>query len=892
MNIDPEREWKDTKIKRKDKVYIKLKELTQSISFDESKKNIKKGFEADYIARQVNITRNNASKELNELLRDGLVIKILGKPTLYLDRAALSKKYNIKIHEQVIKDYQAFMDLIFHKQNKKNNSAVHDLSDRNRLRQEPSNPGREASGELMAGCTYSKGILDNIIGAEGSLKLQVQQAKAAVFYPPNGLHTLIVGATGVGKSTFAEAMYRYAVEAGKLNKNAAFIIFNCADYAENTQLLLSQLFGYVKGAFTGAEKEKKGLVDQADGGILFLDEVHRLPPEGQEMMFLLMDKGIYRRLGESENTRKAQMLIIAATTEDPHTSMLRTFLRRIPVIIRLPSLSEISLKERISIIYKFFTEESERIKVMIKASKEVLEGLMLYDCTGNIGQLRSDIQLICARAFLDCITYNKDVMDITLLHASEEVQEGFFKSRQKRDIPFKYFNLNGSDYVLFDGKNADYQDSLRDTLFMDDYKTGEDFYDLMVDDWQKFSDEGYSEDEIRERMIRQIEDYFQNLFPKIKPRDSAINKDAVLKIIEPEVFNSVREILNEMTDIFSIPDDKKIIYGLSLHVGVLVERLKLGMAITNPNKDKISMEHPEEYRMAQALKSRLEKKLNIEIPDDETAFLAMFLYAVKVGKNKRNIGVLVIAHGKSSASSMVEVANTLMGNEHAVAVDMPLDESIETALARAEEQVRRIDRGRGVLIMVDMGSLTSFSRIITEKTCIATKTVSMVSTLMVIEAVRKALLPDMTLDVLAEDMENMSPSPVRKHDAQVLENLSKSSRDDLQDILVDILGKTLIFLDTKKACGALYCVLQNICRFLNINVNNEFIIKFMFHCTCMIERAIRNEPLPFKNTASVLYSGLHMHGEIRKQFELIEETFGIAIPDTELAYIVEMFNMI
>ncbi len=128
--------------------------------------------------------------------------------------------------------------------------------------------------------------LRNIIGYHGSLKNAISQAEAAVLYPPHGLHTLLLGASGVGKSFFAEAMYNFAISSSHFDKNAPFVLFNCADYVDNPQLLLSQLFGYSKGAFTGAITDKVGLVEKANNGILFLDEVHRLPSEGRKYCFI------------------------------------------------------------------------------------------------------------------------------------------------------------------------------------------------------------------------------------------------------------------------------------------------------------------------------------------------------------------------------------------------------------------------------------------------------------------------------------------------------------------------------------------------------------------------------------------------------------------------------
>ena len=118
-----------------------------------------------------------------------------------------------------------------------------------------------------------------MIGADGSQKNVIERCKAAVSYPPDGLPILITGESGVGKSFLARLIHQYAVSSAVISESAPLVVLNCADYANNPELLSAALLGYKKGSFTGADTDKEGLLQEADGGYLFLDEIHRLSYE-------------------------------------------------------------------------------------------------------------------------------------------------------------------------------------------------------------------------------------------------------------------------------------------------------------------------------------------------------------------------------------------------------------------------------------------------------------------------------------------------------------------------------------------------------------------------------------------------------------------------------------
>lgn len=585
-------------------------------------------------------------------------------------------------------------------------------------------------------------IFSELIGSDGSLKMQISQAKAAVLYPPYGLHTLIHGPSGVGKNQLVEAMYNFAIAIGKLKKDSPFIIFNCSDYADNPQLLMSQLFGYTKGAFTGAYSEKDGMVAKANNGVLFLDEVHRLPSEGQEMLFYLIDKGMYRRLGETESLRKVSLMLVAATTEDLDSSLLVTFRRRIPMVIDIPPLSKRPLSERFMIIQQFFKKEALRIDRRIIIRKEALRYLLCYLCPGNIGQLRSDIQVACARSFLKHITTERDQLIINMEDLPSHVISTSSNLNIKNSEIMRYIE---NDLITSNIKieNRDSVDlSLEDSNI---YQIIENRYEQLVKD-------GYYKEEIYQLIDEEMDERLKQLFEKYKNENS--NQGNIEDIVGVQIIRTVRKsmiiakqnIKNLSTNIYS---------PLCLHLSATFERLKNNKLIINPQIQKIKSEYFLEFKVAKQMAMQYEKDLNTSLPDDEVGFIAMYLKTFSQNKEESNgrIVVIVLTHGDVGIA-MANLANELLNVNMAVAIKVALNESPRDALIKTQHVVQQLDEGKGCLILTDMGSLVTLGDVISKNTGIDIRTISRVDTVMVIDAIRRVIISETTLDDLEEALNN------------------------------------------------------------------------------------------------------------------------------------------
>lgn len=585
-----------------------------------------------------------------------------------------------------------------------------------------------------------KNYFKNVVGYDGSLRVQIAQAQAAVSYPPHGLHVLILGPSGVGKSHLADAMYEFAKYTKNFNESSKYIIFNCADYADNPQLLLSQLFGSVKGAYTGANEDKIGIVESCNDGILFLDEVHRLPAEGQEILFSILDRGSFKRLGESENTRKSNVMIIAATTENVESSLLLTFRRRIPMVIEIPPIKNRPYEERFEIINKIFFEERKRINRGMLISKNVMSKLMKYECKGNIGQLKSDIKVACAISFLE-----NNLNDDKTLYIDEKYLPDYISDQINSNNSLDIEKFIMEDIYISNKGKVKLEKNNKDE------KENSNIYKFVEKRQSELKFAGYAEEEISKILSQQVE---LELIRGAKAINySVVNNDELMSLVGVKSLEVAREMIKiAKNDITGLQSD--IIYPLAVHLNSTYERILTGKEIINPKLSIIKSKYEKEFSVAIKMCEVAKERLNIDIPETEIGFITMYLknYRREIKDAEGKVAVIVMTHGRV-ASAMAEVANKFLGVEHAIGIDMDFRDSPDIMLEKAIKGVKENNQGKGCIILVDMGSLVTFGDIITAKTGIETGVIGRVDTLMVLEAVRKSALTDQSLEEIVQDLE-------------------------------------------------------------------------------------------------------------------------------------------
>ena len=223
-----------------------------------------------------------------------------------------------------------------------------------------------------------------IIGNDNKLN---EAVSIAVRVAPTDSTIVITGESGVGKDVFARVIHQ-----NSRRKQNNYVAVNCAAIPEGT--IESELFGHIKGSFTGADKDRKGYFAEADKGTIFLDEIGELPITTQSKLLRILENGEIIPVGSSKAI-KVDVRVVAATNVNLYKAVEKgkfredLYYRLNQVVINVPSLRE--RREDIPLLFRYFSREhADKYQVpRINLSQEAIEYLKNYRWKGNIRELKN-----------------------------------------------------------------------------------------------------------------------------------------------------------------------------------------------------------------------------------------------------------------------------------------------------------------------------------------------------------------------------------------------------------------------------------------------------------------------------------------------------------------------
>lgn len=604
--------------------------------------NLEDAFTANGIANSLGMKRNTVSLYLNDLYSDGKLIKINSRPVYFLHRQEIEDK-NHAVRKNSYTTLQEFYDEI-----------------------------------------KSSDALEQFVMINPSLKESIERIKAALLYPNGGLPLLITGQSGTGKSFLFNLIYQFCVAKGLVKSNAPFISINCAQYADNPELLTSNLFGYSKGAFTGANDNHRGAFEEADNGIIFLDEVHRLGPKGQEKLFTYLDKGIIYRVGNTNKPVKVDVRVFFATTESLVDNFLTTFMRRIPVKVNMPSLEEKDKDERLNLIVTLLKGEQTKMQKPIKVDKNFLNSLVNYQPAGNIGALKNSIKVAVAKANAE--QQNEKVIELSVYYLSEDV-------------------LSKTKKLILDGDREELL--IKDSTTINDLVQKDDphkniFFSSLKNILQLYQTSDYDLDESETKLKQEVYQIFDYL---IFENNNKEKKSVVSYLIE-----NVKRIFDQLKNAYQLRVSGNAVYAVTYY---LYERQKLNLTflkfVDDPTMLKlheaVKERYSEVYRYVHKLINLVKDNLDIELKNFDYVLLTVYLNKLEILTKTGLIKAVIIAHGYSTASSIANVANRFLDSHVFESFDMPFNVSTTEIANHILDYSESNDISKGLIILVDMGSL-------------------------------------------------------------------------------------------------------------------------------------------------------------------------------------------
>ena len=627
-------------------------------------------FTARYLGMQLNISRSLASQYLNTLVKEGSLVKADSRPVYFLHRKSLERKFKRTIEQESIFQVEELSQMAGQAARKHNN--------------------------------FSKAV-----GHAGSLSYCVMQLKSAMKYPGNGLPVLLIGEPGSGRKYLGTLMYEYGRDNQILDQQAPRLIYECCGNTE-AEKEGKTLFGFAYQV-DGKLRIKPGLLEQADQGMLIFENAHLLSHESQRKLAEYLVEGQFSRFNNQSSHKASSARLVFIVSEQGFADMMESLLRQIPVTCRIPPVMERPIQEKEELIMLFLKRECEKTDKRTALSSQALRTMLQYNFPGNVEEIKTTVTIAWASAFFRDEAEKEEISVILT------------------DLPDRIFDIGKTELFHGEGKSLIYVDQYHRNYEADTVLR---FFQQLLILFEEYEEGKRTLEQLilsGTECMNQFYDYI------VFEKQYSNEKIKMLEGITETVFQEVSAKYS-----FFIPSNCSYVIARMIYVvehvnGFLAEWERKRAGEIRRCQVVLQEQYQEEYEVVQEMKHRIEVSLDCSLSQVCFIFLMLNIrfYNKRIEKNR--YPALIITHGYSTASSIADAVNKILGRHIFEALDMPLDTQACDILNKLKSFVSGRLVGESVILLVDMGSLELLGKEILEKFQINVGIINNISTCIAID---------------------------------------------------------------------------------------------------------------------------------------------------------------
>ena len=419
--------------------------------------------------------------------------------------------------------------------------------------------------------------------------------------------------------------------------------------------------------------------------------------------------------------------------------------------------------------------------------------------------------------------------------------------------------------------------------------------------------EELTEEEINMAVSNQLESEFEEYFKQLCERVDSI--DTLNKMVSEKLISLTRKFLLKAAEQLSCEFSKEIFCGICLHVNSCLIKVSKKQRISNEEIARLLSKYPMHYELVKEFQVELGKEFNVKLNVDDLIFLLMFLLEAKKDVDESKVVTLIAMHGSHAASSIAAVVNVLSDDSKVQAFDMDLDKNVRIVYEELKEKIIKIDQGKGILLIYDMGSIHTMAESIAQETKIAIRCVEVPITLVGIAGSSKAAEMK-TLDEVADYLQDnfsglqyfrAKPMPemkpeIEKNEEIIEQMMEESSQEESINEVFEYLGDQFPQFDIDLMKNYLLVIIGQIEHEMNLVLDEDKKIGLIIHIVCLINK-LQQQHTPSVNFMAYSVLGDFGDGRYGGLFEKmktflkpLEETFDVMIQDNEIATIISIIR--